>query len=110
MVALSTTESEYMAATEAVKEALWLQELTSKLEGEETKTATIYCESQSAVCSKNQTFHERTKHIDVRYHFIRDVINEGKVNLKKIGTSENAADAFTKRLESCLKTLKIGAV
>lgn len=63
--------------------------------------------------SKNQTFHKMTKHIDFRYHFIPDVVADGRVKIKKIRSTENVADAFTKslpalKLESYLKALKVG--
>lgn len=111
VVALSTTESEYMAASEAVKEALWLREMMNELYRNFDDQVVIHCDNQSAVfLSKNQTFHGRTKHIDVKFHFIRDVLSDGKVCLQKIPTEENAADMFTKvlpvrKFEGCLKAL-----
>lgn len=89
-----------------------MKEITDELLEEDNKVK-VYCDSQSAVyLSKNQTFHDRTKHIDVRYHFMRDVLAGGDFQLEKIGTEENAVDAFTKSLtvskfESCLNALKI---
>lgn len=81
VVALSTTESEYIAATKAVKECIWLKELTGELMSSDS-VVKIHCDSQSVVClSKNQTYHDRTKHIDVRYHFIRHILNEGEFKL-----------------------------
>jgi hypothetical protein len=95
-VALSTTEAEYMAISEACKEAIWLRGLYSELCGV-TSCITIHCDSQSAIClTKDQMFHERTKHIDVRYHFIRGVIAEGDVKVCKISTHDNPADMLTK--------------
>ncbi|KAG8481083.1 hypothetical protein CXB51_025814 [Gossypium anomalum] len=71
-VALTTTEAEYMAITEACKEAIWLKGFFSEL-NEDLQISTVFCESQSAIfLTKDQMFHERTKHIDVRYHFVRD--------------------------------------
>ncbi|XP_062080441.1 secreted RxLR effector protein 161-like [Humulus lupulus] len=88
IVALSIFESEYIACTEAVKEALWLKGLTREL-GVDQRVVTIFSDSQSALhLSKNQVFHERIKHIDVRLHFIRDVIAEGKVKLEKPAPEE----------------------
>ena len=70
-VTLSTTEAEYMALTEAAKEGIWLKGLVSDL-GLHHDQATVYCDSLSAIClAKDQVHHERTKHIDVRYHFLR---------------------------------------
>ncbi|KAM7469095.1 hypothetical protein LguiA_007278 [Lonicera macranthoides] len=96
VVALSTTEAEYIAATEAVKEALWLRGLIGDL-GMVQENVDVYCDSQSAIhLAKNQVHHGRTKHIDVRFHFIREIIESGEVILKKIGTKDNPADMMTK--------------
>ena len=95
-VALSTTEAEYMAVTEAVKEAIWLQGLLSELEMEQ-KHIKVHCDSQSAIhLSKNQVYHARTKHIDVRYHVVREILEEGGVIIQKIRTTKNPADMITK--------------
>ncbi|KAM7461045.1 hypothetical protein LguiA_029166 [Lonicera macranthoides] len=96
VVALSTTEAEYIAVTEAVKEAIWLRGLVSDL-GLKPEKVVVHCDSQSAIhLAKNQVHHGRTKHIDVRYHFIREIIENGVVNLVKIGTKDNPADMLTK--------------
>lgn len=98
VVALSTTEAEYMALTAAAKEAIWLRKLCVEL-GFEQESVKIHCDSQSAIAlAKNHVHHERTKHIDNKYHFIRDVVEEGKVHLSKIHTSKNPADFLTKAL------------
>ncbi|WVZ61695.1 hypothetical protein U9M48_011528 [Paspalum notatum var. saurae] len=98
-VALSTTEAEYMAISEACKEAIWLRGLYSELCGVSCSCVTIYCDSQSAIyLTKDQMFHERTKHIDVRYHFIRGVIAEGGIKVRKISTHDNPADMMTKHV------------
>ena len=107
IVALSTTEAEYMAITEACKEAIWLKGLFSGL-SEELQVSTMYCDSQSAIfLTKDQMFHERTKYIDVRYHFVRDVIARGDIVVSKVSTHDNPADMMTKPLpiakfEHCL--------
>nr|GFD11164.1 retrovirus-related Pol polyprotein from transposon TNT 1-94 [Tanacetum cinerariifolium] len=85
--ALSTTKVEYVAMPEAVKEAIWLQGLLGEL-GIKQKFVTMHSDSQSAIhLAKNQVYHERTKHIDVRYHFIREILEEGGVEIQKIHTS-----------------------
>ena len=95
-VALSTTEAEYMALTEAAKEAIWLKGLVQDL-GLEQDCLDIYCDNQSALhLARDQMYHERTKHVDVRYHFIRDLVEKGDVRLQKIHTAHNPADMFTK--------------
>nr|CAD1834520.1 unnamed protein product [Ananas comosus var. bracteatus] len=98
-VALSTTEAEYMALTEATKEAVWLQGLMKEL-GMNFKPMCLLCDSMSAIClAKNPVYHKRTKHIDVQYHYIRDVIEDGKVRVLKVGTHENVADMLTKPVQ-----------
>ncbi|GJY45790.1 retrovirus-related pol polyprotein from transposon TNT 1-94 [Tanacetum coccineum] len=96
VVALSTTEAEYMALTEAVKEAIWLRGLLEEL-GVELNTVAVNCDNQGAIhLSRNHVFHERTKHINVRYHFIREVLEAKTVKVLKVGTEHNVADALTK--------------
>ncbi|KAK9080130.1 hypothetical protein SSX86_001805 [Deinandra increscens subsp. villosa] len=98
VVALSSTEAEYMALTEAVKEALWLSRFIAEL-GIEVADTCIKCDNQGAIAlSKNGVFHERTKHINVKYHFIREVINSGEVLVEYVNTNQNWADVFTKAL------------
>jgi len=111
-VALSTTEAEYMAITEAVKEAIWLHGLLKDL-GVGQKQIELYSDSQSAIhLAKNQVFHARTKHIDVRYHFVREILEEEEIVLHKIHTTENPADMLTKvvtraKFEHCLNLVNI---
>ena len=112
VVALSTTEAEYIAMTEAVKESFWLKGILSDF-GVNQDVVTIMCDSNSAIClSKHQTFHERSKHVDVKLHFIRDEVNKGKVKIEKVSTEENAADMLTKtipssKLKHCLELVKM---
>ena len=111
-VALSTTKAEYMAITEAVKEAIWLQGLLDDL-GVGQKQVTVFCDSQSAIhLAKNQVYHARTKYIDVRYHFVREIIEEGGVLVKKIKTDDNPTDMLTKvvttiKFNHCLDLINI---
>eukprot|EP00253_Pinus_taeda_P020148 PITA_20148 len=79
VVALSTTEAESMAATHASKEAVWLQRLCSSM-GLVQGAIRIDSDSQSAIfLAKNPAYHSKTKHIDVQYHFVRDMIEDKKV-------------------------------
>ena len=85
-----------MAITEATKELIWLKELYSKLCGVDT-CINLFCDSQSAIyLTKDQMFHERTKHIDIKQHYVRDVIAQGKLKVCKISTNDNPADMMTK--------------
>eukprot|EP00253_Pinus_taeda_P024560 PITA_24560 len=96
IVALSTTEAEYIAAEDASKEAIWLKGLLDEI-GRTQEKVNVLCDSQSAIhLAKNLAYHSKTKHIDVRYHFLRHVIDGRKVSLEKINTWENCADIFTK--------------
>ncbi|GJX64372.1 copia LTR rider [Tanacetum coccineum] len=95
VVALSTIKAEYMVLTEAVKESIWLKGLLIEL-GVNLRSVVVNCDNQSAIhLSRNAIFHERTKHINVRYHFIREIVESKEIEVGKIGTKNNAADAFT---------------
>ena len=95
-IALSTTKAKYMAVTEAIKEAIWLHGLVKDL-GIYQEHVSIFCDSQSAIyLAKNQVHHSQTKHIDVRFHFVCEIIDEGDILLKKIRTADNPADMMNK--------------
>ncbi|KAH9760757.1 Integrase catalytic domain-containing protein [Citrus sinensis] len=100
VVALSTTEAEYMAATQACKEAIWIQRLLEEL-GHGQEKIPVFCDSQSALhIARNPVFYSRTKHIEVQYHFVREVVEDGSVDLQKIHTKENLADVLTKPINT----------
>eukprot|EP00253_Pinus_taeda_P012960 PITA_12960 len=87
VVALSMTEAEYVSATEASKEMIWLQRFMGEL-GKEHDKGTLYSDTQSAIhLAKNSAFHSRTKHIQLKYHFIRSVLEDGQFELEKIHTA-----------------------
>ena len=72
-MALSTAEAEYIAASMACCDAVWLRKLLSELFGLVPDTIVILCDNQSGIhLTENPVFHNRSKHIDIRYHFIRD--------------------------------------
>jgi hypothetical protein len=106
VVALSTTEAEYVVATEASKEMIWLQRFMEEL-GKKQENSRLYYDSVSAIhLAKNSAFHLKTKHIQLRYHFIRSTLEDGHLKLEKIHTSHNPADMLTKgvtreKLSSC---------
>jgi hypothetical protein len=96
VVALSTTEAEYMAICEACKELIWLKGLYAEICGDES-CISLHCDKQSAIyLTKDHMFYERTKYIDIKYHFVRDVIVDGKLKVCKISTHDNPADMVTK--------------
>ena len=110
IVALSTTEAEYVSASHACKEAVWLKGLLGEI-GQFQKIVNIFCDSQSAIhLAKNPAYHSKTKHIPVKYHYVRHVIDEGEVILEKVHTKKNCADMFTKpvtleKLRWCIASL-----
>ena len=99
VISLSSTEAEYVAQTHAAKEAIWLRKFISEIQGSGEKQLTIHCDNQGAIAlAKDNKFHGRTKHIDLRYHFIREAVEDGKIEMKYIPTDENVSDIFTKAL------------
>jgi hypothetical protein len=85
-----------MAATHASKEEVWLQRLCSGI-GLVQQAVRLDCDSQSAIfLAKNPTYHSKTNHIDVQYHFVRDMVEEKKVLLEKVDTLKNVVDSLTK--------------
>lgn len=106
VVALSTTEAEYISLVEAIKEGLWLRGITEEL-GYAQSEVVVGCDSQSAIClAKNNVFHDRTKHVAVSKHvalkmsFVRDMVEGGEVSIQKVHTSKNPADMLTKVIPS----------
>eukprot|EP00253_Pinus_taeda_P014898 PITA_14898 len=100
VVALSTTEAEYTVATHTSKEAVWLQRLCSSM-GLVQGAMRIDCNKQSNIfLAKNPAYHSKTKHIDVQYHFVRDMIEDKKVLLVKVDSLKNTANALTKSVNS----------
>ena len=98
-VALSTTEAEYVAASDATKEGIWLRRLLLDLNPEWNVPLPLLCDNQSAIrLIRNPEFHQRTKHIDVRYHFIRGHHEAKEIDVLYVPTEEQLADPFTKPL------------
>jgi hypothetical protein len=98
-VALSTVEAEYMAECQAAKEAIWLRTLLSELGVGDTAPMVILTDSQGAMAlAKNPEHHQRSKHIDIRYHFLRDQVAQGTIELVYVPTTDMAADQLTKPL------------
>eukprot|EP00253_Pinus_taeda_P035948 PITA_35948 len=88
-VALSTVEAKYIAASMASSEGVWLRKLFSELFGHVMDTTMIFCDNQSGIrLLENLVFHDRSKHIDVKYHFIWDMVQQGAIRLHRIGIDE----------------------
>ena len=101
IISLSTTESEYVAATYAAKEALWLRSLLSQLFDITLKPTTLFSDNQSAIAlTKDHQYYACTKHIDIRFHFIRWIVENGSLRLVYCPTDEMVADTLTKALPS----------
>lgn len=99
LVTLSTVEAEYIAVTHAAKEAVWLRRLIREVFKLIGTATTLYCDNQSAVAiATNGNFHARMKHIDIRYHYICFVIDDGSITLIYCPTDDMTADTFTKAL------------
>lgn len=96
-VALSSTEAEYMAACLASKEAVWLRRLLKELGVLQTTPTEIFTDNQSSLkLMENPVLHERTKHVDIQYHFTRDCIISGQTRFQFLRTNDQAADSLTK--------------
>ena len=97
--ALSSCEAEYIAASTVSTRALWLARLLGDLLGRDTRAVELRVDSKSALAlAKNPVFHERSKHIRVRYHFIRGCLEEGSIKASYINTKDQLADLLTKPL------------
>ena len=114
-MALSTKKVEYMVATHASKEIVLLQRLCLEI-GIKQQVVRIDCDSQSATfLAKNPAYHSRMKHIDVQYHFVRDMVESMKVLLEKVDTLNNVADLLTKSVSTekfswCREAMGISAL
>jgi len=103
IVAISTTEVEYVAVTEAGKEMIWLQSFLNEL-GKKNEMGVLHNDSQSAIfLAKNPAYHSRTKHIQLRYRFIRSLLESRQLLLEKICGTKNPAD----RLRKCVTIEKL---
>ena len=99
IVALSSCEAEFMAATEAAQQAIWLQELLSEVTGGETEKTLILVDNKSAISlAKNPVFHRRSKHIHKRFHFIRECVERNLIDVEHVPGTEQKADILTKAL------------
>ncbi|CAL5340443.1 unnamed protein product [Camellia sinensis] len=98
-VALSSSEAEYVAATSAACQAIWLRRMLAELQQRQEGATEIFCDNKATIfMTKNPAFHSRTKHIDMRLHFIRDLVAKEEVTLKYCTTHEQLADILTKSL------------
>ena len=98
-VALSSTEAEYLSATDSSKQAVYHRNFLQEIGIEQTGPTVIHADNQGAIAlSENPCKHERTKHFDIRHHFIREKVQAGEVLLRYCPTNEMVADLLTKAL------------
>jgi len=98
-VALSSTETEYMAITDATKEAIYLMSFLNELGLNSRAKVTIWNDNQGAAkLAHNTVHHSRTKHIDIRHHFVREVLKNHPIRLEYLPSEEMIADVLTKGL------------
>jgi hypothetical protein len=99
VVATSTVEAEYIASANATKEAIWLRTLLSEVDYPQTEATIIHSDNQGSIAlSGNPVAHSRAKHIDIRYHFIREHISKEEIKLNFVSTKRMLADVLTKAL------------
>lgn len=106
VVTLSTTEAEFVAAAFCACQCVWMRRILEEFGLGQAKSTTILCDNSSTIkLSKNPVLHGRSKHIDVRFHFLRDLTKEGVIQLVHCRTEDQVADIFTKplRLEVFVK-------
>ncbi|PNX58558.1 copia-type polyprotein, partial [Trifolium pratense] len=100
IVTLSTTKAEYVAAASCACQGIWLRRILEQLKQTHMTGTTILCDNTSSIkLSKNPVMHGRCKHIDVRYHFLRDLIKDGTVEMSFCSSQDQIADIMTKALK-----------
>lgn len=97
-VSLSSSEAEYVALSAAAAEAVWISGILEDLHVV-ANPVTIFEDNRGCVCMAKNLESKRTKHIDVKHHFIRDLVERGTLNIEPIGTRDQLADLFTKSLD-----------
>ena len=99
VAALSSCEAEYVAATTAACQGIWLARLIGEMLNTDVRPPRLLVDNKSAISlSKNPVFHDRSKHIEIRYHFIRECVEEGRIDIDYICTNDQLADVLTKAL------------
>ena len=100
-MALSSCEAEFMAATAAACQAVWLRKLLTQITDYSIGPVTLFIDNKSDIdLAKNPVFHGRSKHIDIRYHFIRECVENEEIIVKHVSSEEQRADSLTKALTS----------
>ncbi|KAL9366567.1 hypothetical protein Peur_037766 [Populus x canadensis] len=103
IVTLSTTEVEFVAAASCACQAIWLRRILEEIQFKQQGATSIYCDNSLTIkLSRNPVLHGRSKHIDVKYHFLRDLAKDEVINLIFCRSEDQVADIFTKPLETPL--------
>ncbi|GJV31584.1 hypothetical protein Tco_1391984 [Tanacetum coccineum] len=98
-LAISTTEAEYVSAGKACQQAIWMKQALVDY-GIRLDDIPIMCDKKGAIdLSKNPVQHSRTKHIEIRHHFLRDNVQKGNISIEKVSSEDNIADIITKPLK-----------
>jgi hypothetical protein len=106
-MALSSCEAEYVASSVAACQAIWLSSLLSEILGEEGRAPLLKIDNKAAIdLVKNPVHHGRSKHIHIRYHFVRECATEGRIEIQFVGTNDQLADILTKPL-SCIRFMEL---
>ena len=101
VVTLSTTEAEFISAASCACQGIWLRRILEEVKYTQQGPIMLFCDNSSTIkLSKNPVLHGRSKHIDVRFHFLRDLTKEGKVELVHCRSVEQIADILTKPLKA----------
>lgn len=99
VTSLSSAEAKYIKATSAGSQGVWLPRLLGDIGVKHDCATILYCDNKSTIyIARNPSIHGRTKHIDTRYHFIRELVNEGVIQLIHCSTNEKATNILTKAL------------
>lgn len=99
VVATSTTNAEYVAAHDAGKEIVWARRLLKEIGCSQDRSTTLYCDNAAAEkLIANPIFHRKTKHIDVKFHYTRKLVENGTINVKHVSSNRQLADIFTKHI------------
>lgn len=98
-MAQSTAEAEYISACAAANQAVWLRRILDDMGKAQQNATRLYCDNKSAIdIARNPVQHRKTKHIKIKYHFLREAQSEGEINLIHCGTIDQIADILTKAL------------
>lgn len=100
-MALSSYEAEYIAASLGACQALWLESLIDEMKLQNPKPMKLLIDNKSTInLAKHPVAHGRSKHIETRFHFLRDQVNKGKLELEHCSTEKEISDIFTKPLKA----------